>query len=157
MPVGSIGLPWLPRDHPQVEVLQSAPVTKGSTMDAAKTVLVVEDDVSMREAINRALAVAGIATALYASAEALLAVDHIEGDVCVVSDHILPAMSGLELLAVLRKRGFTGPLILITAHDTPEVRKMAERSGVAAYLVKPFLGSTLVAAIRAAFAPTNPE
>jgi FixJ family two-component response regulator len=126
-------------------------------MDAGKKVLVVEDDDGMREAIERLLHVAGISTTLYSSAEALLAVGLAECDVCVVSDHILPAMSGLELLAALRTRGYTIPLILITAHDTPEVRKMAKRSGVAAYLAKPFHSSALLVAIRTAIPPTKPQ
>ena len=63
---------------------------------------------------------------MYASAEELLAVGPAEGDACVVSDLKLPGMSGLELLAELRTRGRVRPLILITAHDSPDVRKEGE-------------------------------
>jgi FixJ family two-component response regulator len=117
-------------------------------MDAARKVLVVEDDDSMRQAMERMLNVAGFATTVYACAEELLAVGPVEGDACVVSDLRLPTMSGLELLAELRARGWTQPLILITAHDSPRVRKEAERSGVAAYLAKPFRGNELVTTIK---------
>ena len=125
-------------------------------MDAGTRVLVVEDDDSMREAIERLLNAAGFTTAVYASAEELLAVGPVGGDACVVSDLKLPAMSGLELLAQLRRHSWRGPLILITAHDSPSVRKAAKQSGVAGYLAKPFLGSTLLAAIRTAIGPTKP-
>jgi FixJ family two-component response regulator len=119
-------------------------------------VLVVEDDDGMREAIERLLNAAGFTTAVYASAEELLAVRPVEGDSCVVSDLKLPAMSGLELLAQLRRQSWRGPLILITAHDSPGVRKAAKQSGVAGYLAKPFQGSTLLAAIRTAIGSTKP-
>lgn len=125
-------------------------------MDASTTVLVVEDDNSMREAIERLLNAAGFTTAVYSSAEELLAVRPVEGDACVVSDLKLPAMSGLELLAQLRRHSWRGPLILITAHNSPGVREAAKQSGVAGYLAKPFLGSALLAAIRTAIEPTKP-
>ena len=125
-------------------------------MDAGTRVLVVEDDDGMREAIERLLNAAGFTTAVYASAEELLAVGPVGGDACVVSDFKLPAMSGLELLAQMRRHSWQGPLILITAHDSPGVRKAAEQNGVAGYLAKPFLGSTLLAAIRTAIGPTKP-
>jgi len=122
--------------------------------DAGRKVLVVEDDDSMRQAIERLLNVANVATAVYRSAEDMLAAGLVEGDACVVSDLMLPGMSGLELLAELRARGWRRPLILITAHDSPKVREEARQSGVAAFLAKPFLGSELVGAVRTALEPT---
>ena len=122
-------------------------------MGSGTRVLVVEDDDGMREAIERLLNAAGFTTAVYASAEELLAVGSVGADACVVSDLKLPAMSGLELLAHLRRHNWRGPLILITAHDSPGVRKAAKQSGVAGYLAKPFLGTTLLAAIRTAIGP----
>jgi CheY-like chemotaxis protein len=110
-------------------------------------VFVVEDDDGMREAIETLLDAAGIESAAYASAEALLAADGIDRAKCVISDLKLPAMSGLELLATLRARGMPPPFILVTAHDSPGVRSEAERLGVAAYLPKPFSGSELLAAV----------
>jgi FixJ family two-component response regulator len=116
------------------------------------TVLVVEDDESMREAIERLLNAAGIGCAGYASADALLARGVDEDSACVISDLRLPGMSGLELLATLRERGISLPFILITAHDAPGVRQNAMYSGAAAYLTKPFRGTTLLEAVRGAIA-----
>jgi len=117
-------------------------------MDMGGRVLVVEDDDSMRQAVERLLNAAGYANAVYSSAEELLASAPVKGDVCVISDLKLPGMSGLELLAELRKRGCQQPMILMTAHDSPSGRKEAEHCGVAVYLMKPFLGSELVAVLR---------
>lgn len=114
---------------------------------AGKAVVVVEDDDSVREAIGRLLAASGFRTVPFGSAEALLATGGVEGAVCVISDFKLPAMSGLELVSELAGRGGWPPVILMTAHDSPEVRAEAKRRGVSGYLVKPFQGSSLLAAI----------
>ena len=65
-------------------------------------------------------------------------------------------MSGLELLAELRRRGGWPPVILITAHDGPGVRDEAKRNGAAAYVPKPFHGSALLAAIESVTNPAPP-
>jgi FixJ family two-component response regulator len=120
---------------------------------ASPKVLVVDDDESMREAIERLLGAAGFQPVAYASAEAVLAGGSAPDAVCVISDLKLPAMTGLELLAELRARGQRQPLILITAYDVPGLGEDALRRGAAAYLVKPFRGTELLDAVRAAIAP----
>ena len=99
------------------------------SMGARGKVLVVEDDEGMREAIETLLDAASIESAAYASAEALLAGGAVEYALCVISDIKLPAMSGIELLTELRRRGARPPVIVITAHDAPGVRDAAERHG----------------------------
>jgi FixJ family two-component response regulator len=116
-------------------------------MGAQGKVLVVEDDEGMREAIETLLDAAGIQSAAYSSAEALLAGGAVDDALCVISDIKLPAMSGLELLTRLRTRAALPPVIVITAHDAPGVRADAMRRGAAAYLAKPFLGTALLTAI----------
>lgn len=117
--------------------------------NSGQKVLIVEDNASMREALQRLLGAAGFGTVAYESAEALLAVDAPTKTACVVSDLRLPGMLGLDLLAELRARGCEAPLILITAYDSPGRCAEALRSGAAAYLVKPFQGTALLDAIRA--------
>ena len=117
----------------------------------------VEDDDSMRDAIERLLNAAGFGCAAYASADALLARGVEDGSVCVISDLKLPGLTGLELLAMLRRRHITVPFILITAHDTPDMRQKALACGAAAYLAKPFRGTALLNAVRGAMTrPTLP-
>ena len=120
-----------------------------------RKVLLVEDDDSMRSAIERLLGVAGFECSAYASAEGLLSDDTGEGAVCVVSDLKLPGMSGLELLVALHARGGWPPLILITAHDVPGLREEAVRCGAEAYLVKPFSGIALLNAVRGVIEPAR--
>ena len=113
-----------------------------------RTVLVVEDDEGMREAIETLMQAANIEFATYASAEALLAdVAVVDGADCLISDLKLPGMSGFQLLGALRARSSCPPVIMITAHDSTSVHLEALRLGAAAYLPKPFSGSDLLAAI----------
>jgi len=109
----------------------------------------------MRQAVTRLLAAAGFEPVAFTSAEALLAGGAGEGAVCVVSDLRLPAMSGLDLLAELRARGASVPLVLVTGHDAPGLREDAMRRGAAVYLTKPFPGTTLLKAVQAAIARRN--
>jgi FixJ family two-component response regulator len=122
-----------------------------------RSVLVVEDDDSMREAIERLLGAAGFGCTAYASADALLAhgVDADSG--CVISDLRLPGKSGLELLAMLREMKISLPFILITAHDAPGLREKATSCGATAYLPKPFRGTVLLDAVRGAMNSPRPS
>ena len=121
------------------------------------TVIVVEDDDSMRNAIERLLKAAGFGCAAYASADALLARGVDEDAVCVISDLRLPGMSGLELLAALREGDISLPFILVTAHDSPGLRQKAMQCGAAAYLAKPFRGTALLEAVRGAIELAPPS
>jgi len=131
-------------------------LARESLLDAQALVVVVDDDDSMRQAIQRLLNAAGMQTQAYASAEALLATAPDAAAACIVSDFRLPGLSGLELLSALRARGQTTPLIVVTAHDSHQLRADAKQRGAFAYLSKPFSGSDLIAAIEAAAQPTAP-
>ena len=120
------------------------------------TVLVVEDDDSMREAIHALLSLSGYRTLLFESAEAMLADRVVERPLCVVSDLNLPAMSGLDLLVELRRRSRPTPVIIITAFDSPSTRQEAMRQGAVAYMAKPFPSSALLTAIQNISAMANP-
>ncbi len=115
----------------------------------------VEDDDSMRAALDRLLGVAGFDPKVYASAEALLADEADRQAVCTVADLKLPGLSGLDLLARMQARGERAPLVLITAHDMPGQREEAVRRGAALYLVKPFSGTALLEAVNSAL-PAGP-
>jgi FixJ family two-component response regulator len=111
------------------------------------TVLLIEDDDSVRKALERLINTSGMECAAFASGESLLARGSVEDATCIVSDLKLPGMSGFELLAELRARGVVSPFIVITAHDTPGLREEAIQRGAAAYLAKPFRGTALIEAV----------
>ncbi len=122
-----------------------------------RRILLVQDDDSMRTALQRMLNAHAFTCDAYASAEALLEFGSAEGATCVVTDLMLPAMSGLELTETLRARGGWPPLILITAHDKPGLEAEARRRGAAGYLPKPFRGTVLVDAINAVTGPAGAQ
>lgn len=122
-----------------------------------RRVLLVEDDDSMRSALQRLLNAFGFDCDAYASAESLLNDATGEGAACVVSDLKLPAISGLDLLQRMRTMGGWPPLILITAHDVPGLGDIALQQGAAAYLPKPFAGTALVQAINDVLRPDSPR
>jgi FixJ family two-component response regulator len=101
----------------------------------------------MRASIDILLNLSGYRTLLFESAEALLAADALERPLCVISDLNLPAMSGLDLLIELRRRGWPTPVIIVTAFDSPSTRHDAMRRGASAFVAKPFPSSALLTAI----------
>jgi FixJ family two-component response regulator len=111
-------------------------------------IVVVEDDASMCQAIERILRVSGYATVAFGSAEAALQAMAGEEAGCLVIDIHLPGMSGFELHRRLALSGKEFPAVFITARDEPAVRDEAERlGGAGSYLPKPFSGRALLDAI----------
>ena len=115
-------------------------------------IIVVDDDSSMRLAVQRFLLVSGFRSVTFASAEALLETDAASTASCLVLDIQLSGMSGLNLMQKLKRAGNAVPVIYITAHDDPHTRQQAEAQGAVAYLTKPFEGSVLIEAVRRALA-----
>lgn len=117
-------------------------------------IIVVEDDASMSQAIERILRTGGFAPVMFASAEAAVADDAANNADCLVLDIHLPGMSGLELSRRLALEGSKVPTIFITAHDEPAIRDQVERIGASSYLPKPFGGRALLSAIDQAIRST---
>jgi FixJ family two-component response regulator len=111
-------------------------------------VVVIEDDAAERKALGRVLRAGGFTTAAYASAEEFRASPPSNAPLCLVLDVRLGGMSGLDLQRTLRAEGSTLPVIVVTAHDDPEIQSEAERLGCRAYLRKPFEGRTLLELLR---------
>ena len=110
-------------------------------------IVIVEDDPSMRQAIERILRTAGHNAKWYESAEAVVEMEAVMTADCLILDIELPGMSGLELYRTLTRSGLTTPAIFVTAHDGRNMRDEAERLGAANYLTKPFTGRALLAAV----------
>ena len=116
-------------------------------------IVVVEDDASMSQAIERVLRAGGFAAIQFASAEAALEAGAAEADGLVLDIH-LPGMSGFELHRQLARSGKAVPAVFITARDEPAVRDEAERlAGAGCYLPKPFSGRDLLDAVTQALRP----
>jgi FixJ family two-component response regulator len=120
--------------------------------DADLTVYVVDDDTAVRDSLALMLAVAGYRTAIFADAEAFLAAYDPRWAGCVIADLRLPGLNGLELQAMLGRRGSTLPYIVITGHGDVSSARTAFRAQAVDFLEKPFDRGALMAAVEAAFA-----
>ena len=115
--------------------------------DAMPRIVVVEDDASMSQAIERILRAGGFTAVMFECAEAALESDDVATADGVVLDIHLPGMSGLDLYRQLALGGEAPPVIFITARDEPAVREEAAGSGAKSFLVKPFSGRALLDAV----------
>lgn len=112
-------------------------------------ILIVEDDDVLRDGLVVGLSLAGFtseAVATRAEAEAALEAGGFSG---MVLDLMLPDGSGLDLLARLRARGSTLPVLMLTARDRPHERVAGLDGGADDYLGKPFDLEELAARLRA--------
>jgi two-component system copper resistance phosphate regulon response regulator CusR len=111
--------------------------------------LVVEDDADLSRAITRGLRDSGIDVVSARSfAEARDSVMFATHDV-IVLDVMLPGGTGFELCELLRARGITTPVLMLTARDAVEDRVRGLTAGADDYLIKPFAFAELVARLRA--------
>src|SRR6185436_5243043 len=109
-----------------------------------RRIVVVEDDASMGQAIERLLRAGGFQPILFASAEAALDSGVAPAADCLVLDIQLPGMSGFELYSQFAPDVEQPPTIFITARDEPAVREKAERLGAKSYHPKPFSSRALL-------------
>ncbi|MBT8144334.1 MAG: sigma-54 dependent transcriptional regulator, partial [Gammaproteobacteria bacterium] len=107
-------------------------------------ILVVEDDVALREALSDTLEQAGHSVVTAADGTEALDVLERHGVGVVVSDMQMEPMDGHTLLAKVRCNRPDLPFIMITAYGTIEKAVAAMRNGASDYLVKPFEADTLV-------------
>jgi FixJ family two-component response regulator len=110
---------------------------------------VVDDDESVREALESLLRSAGFKAEVFASAEQFLRSDRAREVDCLIVDVRMPGMNGLELQRQLAAGGSRVPIIFITAHGDELARAQALRAGVVAFLRKPFSEQALLNAVHA--------
>jgi FixJ family two-component response regulator len=109
---------------------------------------IVDDDASVREAMQALMKSLGFAAETFASAEEFLASDSRNQAVCLITDMQMPGLTGLGLYDRLLASGRPVPTIMITAYPDERVRARAMQAGVVCYLVKPFNESDLLACIQ---------
>ena len=119
-------------------------------------VVVVDDDMSMNQAIKRLLQAAGFTTQSFRSAEALIEAGTASNAGCLVLDICLPGLSGFELHQQLIESGTRVPVIFMSAQNEGEFRERATRSGALAFLPKPFAGTNLLEGVTKALATSRP-
>jgi two-component system, LuxR family, response regulator FixJ len=113
-------------------------------------VIVVDDDVAVRNSLKFSLEIEGFSVRVYPGGTELLNDTELPRGGCLVIDQNMPGMKGLDLLAQLRARDVAVPAILTTSYPTAAVRERAAKNGVA-IVEKPLLGTALIDRIRDLF------
>ncbi len=115
-----------------------------------KLVAIVDDDDSVRSALQGLLKAVGFPAQAFASAEEFMMSDQHRQTSCLIADIRMPGMSGLELQAKLNSERCMIPIIFITAHGDTKMRMQALRAGAVEFLAKPFDDEALLECVRAA-------
>jgi FixJ family two-component response regulator len=110
------------------------------TTPSAQFVAIVDDDANLCAAFADLLSSAGFAAEMFPSAEEFLQRARQEAIRCLVLDLGLPGMGGLQLLRHLRAKGWSTPIICITAQPDPDgkLAKQILEAGAQTILYKPF-------------------
>jgi FixJ family two-component response regulator len=111
-------------------------------------VFVVDDDESVREALNSLIRSAGFNVQSYSSAKEFLATPHGDSPSCLVLDVRLPGLSGLDLQRELANTTSEIPIIFITGHGSIPMSVQAMKAGAVEFLTKPFKDEDLLNAIQ---------
>lgn len=114
---------------------------------SAALVHVIDDDEAIRESLAFLLSTAGMDCRTWESALAFLGEEARDAGDCIVTDVRMPGMTGLQLVAELKARGVSTPVIVITGHGDVPMAVEALKRGVADFLEKPFDDEVLLAAI----------
>jgi len=116
------------------------------------TVLVVDDDMSVREALSDLFQSVGLMVEAYASAQEFLKNPPREGPCCLVLDVRLPGKSGLDFQHELNESDVRLPIIFLTGHGDIPMSVRAMKAGAVEFLTKPFREQDLLDAVHAALA-----
>jgi FixJ family two-component response regulator len=123
--------------------------------DETKLVVIVDDDDSMRCAVQDLLEAVGLPAQGFAAAEEFLSSGKQRDTACLITDIRMPGMSGLELQAKLNAELCRIPIVFISAHGDEEMRLQALRAGAVEFLAKPFDDKTLLEIVRMALVSRN--
>jgi FixJ family two-component response regulator len=113
-------------------------------------VFVIDDDPSMRLALEDLVSTVGLEVRAFAEPQEFLQSKPSDAPGCLVLDVRLPGMSGLTFQKVLAKEGRALPVIFITGHGDIAMSVRAMKAGAVEFLTKPFHDQDLLDAIHSA-------
>lgn len=105
---------------------------------------IIDDDESVRIATKSLLSSLGWAVHTFASAEEYLESQSLNDTSCLIIDVQMPGMSGVELQRVLTNRGYSIPIVFITAFPEDRIERRALQGGALCFLTKPFDETSLI-------------
>ena len=126
-------------------------------MTEMATVIVVDDDPLIREALSRLMRSVGVRAKTLASVSEFLDEGRSDVPTCLVLDVRLPGRSGLDLQRELTASNIKIPIIFITAHADIPMSVQAMKGGAVEFLTKPFRDQQLLDAVQQAVARNRAE
>lgn len=123
-----------------------------TTLDANTQVLLIDDDVHLRQALAQTLDLADLKVETLGDAREVIARLPADWPGVVVSDIRMPGLDGLQLLEQLRQHDAELPVLLITGHGDVPLAVQAMRAGAYDFLEKPFASEALLDSVRRALA-----
>ncbi len=123
-----------------------------SCMTEPAVIHIIDDDESMRAALDSLLRSVGLKTRPYDSVDSFLSAKRSDVSGCLVLDIRLPGTSGLDFQAQLERHGITLPVVLMTGHGDVPMSVRAMKAGAVDFLIKPFRDQDMLDAISAAVA-----
>jgi two-component system, LuxR family, response regulator FixJ len=120
-------------------------------------VCIVDDDRAVLAALSSLLTAEGYAVRAHESARTFLDMIQQDDCGCLVADVRMPEMSGLDLLAEMKERRVSMPVIVITTHGDVSLAVAAMKRGAVDFFKKPFDGGALLDSVRAALAREESE
>ena len=122
---------------------------EAATSDKA-TVHVIDDDVSLRDALGLMLPSVGLGVRTYTSVQEFLDAHAHDGPGCIVLDVRLPGISGLAFQSRRDRLGIHLPIVLMTGHSDVPMSVRAMKAGAVDFLPKPFRDQDMIDAVTAA-------
>jgi FixJ family two-component response regulator len=111
---------------------------------------VIDDDESLRDALDQLLPTVGLETRTYESVRQFLDARAQDGPGCIVLDVRLPGISGLDFQSQLTKLGIHLPVVLMTGHGDVSMSVRAMKAGAVDFLPKPFRDQDMIDAVSTA-------
>ena len=118
--------------------------------ETSNLIAIVDDDDAMQDSLHDLMEAAGFVARCFGSAEEFLESGLHRQAACLITDILMPKMSGLELQTRLKDEECDIPIIFITAYGDPGMRIQAMREGAVELLPKPFDHQLLLKTVRAA-------
>jgi FixJ family two-component response regulator len=116
----------------------------------SKLIAIIDDDESMQGSLRDLIESAGLVAQCFGSAEDFLESGLHRQVACLITDILMPKMSGLQLQTRLKDEECDIPIIFITAYGDARMRIQAMREGAVEFLAKPFDHQLLLKTVRAA-------
>jgi FixJ family two-component response regulator len=113
------------------------------------TVVIIDDDASVRESLESLLQSVGLGVQTFGSAAEFLRAGQPAGPTCLVLDVRLPGQGGLDFQRALSSEGIHLPIIFITGHGDIPMSVQAMKGGAIEFLTKPFRDQDFLDAILA--------